>query len=116
MLVLPKYEFAVSKIKFLGHLLSAKGCSLLTKHSAASTSFPPPSDKSSLQKFLRVINFYRKFLRGAAWTLAPLTDALLGPGKSLTWSPVLDSAFAKAKDLLSFFRNSSIPVPMLQCL
>ena len=34
-----------------------------------------------------MINFNRKFLHGA--------------GKSLTWSPVLDSAFARAKDLLS---------------
>ena len=48
-----------------------------------------------------MINFYRKFLRGAAGVLAPLTDALKGPGKSLTWSPVLDSTFARAKDLLS---------------
>ena len=32
---LPKCEFAVSKIEFLGHLLSSNGCLLLTKHSAA---------------------------------------------------------------------------------
>ena len=48
-----------------------------------------------------MINFYRKFLRGAARVLAHLTDALKGPGKSLSWSPVLDSAFTRAKDLLS---------------
>ena len=47
-----------------------------------------------------MINFYRKFLRGAARVLAPLTDALKGPGKSLTWTPDLDSAFRHAKDLL----------------
>ena len=43
-----------------------------------------------------MINFYRKFLLGAACVLAPLADALKGPGKS----SVLDSAFAGAKDLL----------------
>ena len=48
-----------------------------------------------------MIKFYRKFLGGAARVLAPLMDALKGPGKSLTWSPVLDSPFARAKDLLS---------------
>ena len=48
-----------------------------------------------------MINFYRKFLRSAAQVLAPLMNALKGPGKSLTWSPVLDSTFARAKDLLS---------------
>ena len=47
--------------------------------------------------------FYRKFFHGAAGVLllAPLTDALKGPGKSLVWSPALDSAFHYAKDLLA---------------
>ena len=47
-----------------------------------------------------MVNFYRKFLRGAARILALLTDALKGPGKSLTWTPVLKAAFIHAKDIL----------------
>ena len=43
-----------------------------------------------------MLNFYRKFLRIAAGVLAPLMNALKGPGKSLTWSPTLDSAFPHA--------------------
>ena len=58
-----------------------------------------------------MINFYRKFLRGAARVLAFLTDALKGPGKSLTWSPALDSAFARTKDLLSFVPELVHPWP-----
>ena len=48
-----------------------------------------------------MINLYRKFHRFAAWVLAPLMDALKGPGKSLTWSPVLAFAFTRAKALFS---------------
>ena len=59
--------------------------------------FHPPSDKPALQRFLGMLNFYRKFLRDAAQVLAPLTDPLKGPGKSLIWSPVLDYAFTRAK-------------------
>ena len=47
-----------------------------------------------------MVNFYRKFLRGAARVLAPLTDALKGSGKSLTCTPLLNTAFRHAKDLL----------------
>lgn len=97
---LPKCEFAVDKIEFLGHLLSASGCSPLPKHTEAITNFPPPSDKTALQRFLGMINYYRKFLPSAARVLAPLTDALKGPGKVLMWNPFLDSAFRHAKDLL----------------
>ena len=52
---LPKCEFAVSKIEFLGHLLSPNGCSPLTKHSANIFAFPPPSDKPALQRFLGML-------------------------------------------------------------
>ena len=102
MIGLPKCEFAVSKIEFLGHLLSANRCSPLDKHSAAISTFPPPSeDKPALQRFLGMLNIYRKFLQGTAQVFATLMDALKGPGKSLTWSPVLDFAFTRAKALLS---------------
>ena len=33
---------------------------------------------------------------GAARVLAPLTDALKGPGKTLTWTPDLEAAFCHA--------------------
>ena len=44
-----------------------------------------------------MINFYRKFLWGAARVLAPLTDALKGSGKSLSWSPAQDSTFTRPR-------------------
>ena len=85
---LTKCKFAIFKIDFLGHLLSASGCSPLLKHSATISTFPPLSDKPAMQRFLDMLNFYRKFLNGAAGVLAllTLTDALKGPCKSLTWS------------------------------
>ena len=48
-----------------------------------------------------MLNFYQKFFCGAAGVLAPLTNDLRDPGKSLTWSPALDSAFRRTKDLLA---------------
>ena len=47
-----------------------------------------------------MVNFYRKFLHSAAQVLAPLTDALKGPGKTISWTPLMDSAFSRAKRLL----------------
>ena len=71
---LPKCEFAVSKEEFLGRLISATGCSPLTKHSTAISAFTLPLDKLALQRFLGMINFYRKFLRGTAHVLAPMMN------------------------------------------
>ena len=61
-----------------------------------------------------MLKFYRKFLRGATGVLAPLSDALKGPGKSLTWSVALYSAFCNAKDLLASVPELVHPRPGAQ--
>ena len=61
-----------------------------------------------------MLNFYRKFLPGAAGVLAPLTDALKGPGKSLAWSLALDSANRCAKDLIASVSELVHPCPGAQ--
>ena len=100
-----KCKFAISKTELLGHHLSSSGLRPHLKHTSAIREFPPSSDKPGLQCFLGMINFYQRFLRNTAQVLAPLTNALKGSGKSLFWSPMLDSAFFLAKQLLS-----SVPV------
>ena len=89
-------RFAISVLEFLGHNLSSSSCSPLDKHTSAISSFPPPSDKPALQRFLGMLNFYRKFIKNAALILAPLTNTLKGPGKLLDWTPPLDAAFRRA--------------------
>ena len=63
--------------------------------------FPFPSTRLNLQRFLGLVNFYRRFLQGAASFLLPLTDAFQGPGKSLAWSPPMEQAFNAAKTALA---------------
>jgi RNase H-like domain found in reverse transcriptase len=70
---------------------------------AAIRDFQPPADKQQLQRFLGMVNFYRRFLPGAAGVLQPLTDALQGPGgknRKLTWTSAMNAAFCKIKQLL----------------
>jgi hypothetical protein len=60
------------------------------------------------------VNFYRRFLPGAAAVLRPLTDALQGPGgkkKLLQWSPEMEAAFRKAKKLLAAATSLAHPDP-----
>ena len=95
----------MSETEFLGHHLSSSALRPLSKHTSTITEFPPPSDKPGLKRFLCMINFYQRFFQNAPEVLAPLTNTLKGPGKSLLWSPELNSAFIFAKKLLA-----SVPV------
>ena len=47
------------------------------------------------------MNFYRKFIHGAALILCPLTDALRGDPEAFPWSPQMDTAFVYPKSALA---------------
>ena len=48
-----------------------------------------------------MVNFYRKFICGAAVLLRPLKDALRGDPKAYSWSPEMDFSFSAAKTALA---------------
>ena len=97
---LQKCSFAQSEIEYLGHRITSAGIVPLRRHVDALLLQPHPQDVRGLQRFLGMINFYRRFLPGIAKTLRPLTDALAGSPRTLTWSPELQTAFQAAKSAL----------------
>ncbi len=65
---------------------------------AAIQEFQQPEDAKGLQSFLGLVNFYRRFIPGAARILLPLVDALRGGRKSkLVWIKDMAAAFSSAK-------------------
>ena len=88
-------------MKFFGHRVLASGIRLLPGHLEAVFQFSRLSSHLELKCVLGLVNFYRHFLRGAAGFVLPLTDPLQGPGKSLSWSPLMEQAFNTAKTALA---------------
>ena len=103
---LDKCSFALPEIEYLGHKITATGIVPLRRHVESLLQLPPPQDVRSLQRFLGMVNFYRRFLPGIAKILRPLTDALAGNPKSLNWSETHQESFEKAKSALS----SAVPL------
>ncbi len=97
-----KCEFAVPEVQFLGHHVTAEGIRPpLPDRVAAIQDNPRPTTVKQLQAFLRVVNFYRRFVQAAVKILRPLTDLLKGGLKAIAtveWSGV--KAFADAKTAL----------------
>ena len=98
---LPKCEFVVKEIDFLGNCVSVSGCWPLVKHSAAISAFPQPTDKPGLQRFLWMIIFYRKFLWCSPSPCSPHRCSQ-GSWEDHSLDSTHDSAFIRAKQLLSF--------------
>ena len=84
---LEQCEFFQDTISFLGHKVHSGGVEPLAVHVDAITNSPPPSTSKELQGFLGMINFYCRFIpASAARTLRPLTEALKGNPKVLSWT------------------------------
>jgi hypothetical protein len=95
-----KCIFGQSSVEFLGHQVSAKGALPLQGNVKAILDFPQPQSVKQLQGFLGSVNFYPRFLPGAARFLKPLTDSLKGepkPTALVQWSPEMVEAFKTAK-------------------
>jgi hypothetical protein len=70
------------------------------RHVEAISAAEWPAVKQQLQRFLGLVNFYRRFIPAAANTLAPLTDALKGKASqksALLWTAAMQAAFEAAK-------------------
>jgi cleavage and polyadenylation specificity factor subunit 1 len=101
LLNMDKCQFGAASLEFLGHTVSAGGLQPLSSHVQAIMEVPRPLDTTQLQRFLGMINFYRRFIPGTAKILLPLTEALKGGHKKqLTWGPQEDAAFQAAKQAL----------------
>ncbi len=109
--------FGRPAVDFLGHSVLRDGATPLEDKAAAIRTFPRPTTVKELQGFLGTVNFYRRFIRGAARILAPLTDALRGGGKGSTaigWDPHKEEAFQAAKKALASAATLAHPSPSAQ--
>ncbi len=107
-----KCLFGVSAVEFLSHHITAEGTEPLQQKVAAITDFQRPQDAKGMQRFLRMINFYRRFIQGAAGILRPVTDALRGkPRGRVVWTAAMGAAFQAAKDALCTASRLAHPDP-----
>jgi hypothetical protein len=98
---LEKCVFTTPSLEILGHRISVTGAAPTADHAAEIENIPPPQDIKQLQRFLGVVNFYRRLLPKCAQVLKPLTDLLKGEAKTLEWTVSAQEAFQNA------YRNAS---------
>ncbi|KAL4007857.1 hypothetical protein ACER0C_001709 [Sarotherodon galilaeus] len=93
-----KCVFHAGSVSFLGYvlekgLLRADPCKL-----EAIVSWPTPSTRKQLQRFLGFANFYRRFIKNFSRVVLPLTG-LTSPAHVFLWTPDAERAFSRLKDL-----------------
>lgn len=95
-----KCIFGVRSIDFLGFNIDESGIRPLKSKVEAITKAPVPENKTELQAFLGLVNFYHTFLKNKA-TVAEKLHRLLDKNESWKWNEEHDRAFKNLKELLS---------------
>ena len=93
--------FGVKELDFSGHRISGDAVQPLPDRIKALCECSAPTDRSGLQRFLGMINYYHRFLPHIAEILTPLHAQASGKGQHIEWSADCDTAFQKAKEALS---------------
>ncbi|KAM0726709.1 Retrovirus-related Pol polyprotein from transposon 297 [Formica fusca] len=110
-----KCIFGEEHVKFLGYVVTKEGTKPLPEKVQAIQEFPKPTTVKQMRQFLGMLNFYRRFIPGAAVDQAKLNDTLAGPKKKgkapIQWTIELDEAFERTKSSLSRATLLSHPDP-----
>ena len=96
---LNKCVFEVENVEYLGYMIDEEGIHPVEKAIKAIEKLPRPTSVTELKSFLRLINYYRRFLPNLAHVLAPL-HKLLQKDSEWLWTDIQDKAFLAAKSKL----------------
>jgi len=102
-----KCTFGVQQIGYLGHTLSGDGVAMDTNKLTAVINWLKPKTLKQLRGFLVLIGYYRRFVKGYAQIVAPLSNLL--KKDSFKWSSTADQAFEALKITLTTTPMLTIP-------
>ena len=94
-----KCSFFSKEIQYLGHILSATGIRPLPSKTHTIQKMNPPTTPKQVRAFLRLVGYYRKFIRGFAKIAKPLT-LLTRQQVKFDWTPEHQEAFIHLKEAI----------------
>ena len=97
-----KCVFNTDTIEYLGHLITPNGIKPNPALVEAIVRFPQPETLKSLQSFLGMANYYRRFVKNYSQRALPLTQALRNASNSrpIIWDNAMHAAFKDIKNAL----------------
>ncbi|CAI7893932.1 unnamed protein product [Closterium sp. NIES-53] len=107
---LSKSEFALKKVQFLGHMVSAQGVYVDPKKTEAVRTWKTPENVKELQQFLGFANYYNWFVPQYAKIATPLTN-LLKKNTLFKWEDVHQQTMEQLKTALTSAPVLILPDP-----
>jgi len=89
-----KVVLEASDVKYLGHLISARGVKILPERVTAIQDYPHPVNLRSLRRFIGMVGFYVRFIPAYGTDVPPLhelrkKEVFSGGGRRTRWRSIL---------------------------
>ena len=94
-----KCRFAYEELKFLGHVVNAKGVLPDPAKTSAIANFPRPKEKKGVRRFLGLCAYYGRFVANFARIAEPLTR-LTKDSTPFCWEEAQEEAFRELQKRL----------------
>ncbi|CAG7731162.1 unnamed protein product, partial [Allacma fusca] len=94
-----KCQFAMTRVKFLGHIISPGGIEVDPEKIEAIVKYPRPTNLTKLRGFVALCSFYRRYVPLFSTIASPLND-LTKKDVKYTWSDSCEDAFNSLKGSL----------------
>ena len=96
-----KCEFLKDEVKYLGHVVSARGISTDPAKIKAIQAWESPKTPTQVRSFLGLAQYYRRFVKDFSKIAAPLHESIIHGSKKIKWGKEQEEAFLRLKDALS---------------
>ena len=94
-----KFEFSVSKVKVLGHIVSSKGIAANPEKIEAIRNLATPRNVADIRRFLGIVNHMSKFADHLAYKTKPLRELL--KKNTWVWGQLQDQEFREIREVLT---------------
>jgi len=95
-----KCEFWLTKIAFLGHILSEEGVAVDPANVEAVTNWKQPMTVTEVRSFLGLAGYYHRFIEGFSKIARPMTE-LTKKDKKFVWTEACEKSFQELKKRLT---------------
>ena len=95
-----KFQFKKKEIKFVGHTITADGIKTDPEKVDAIINIKAPHDKTSLLRFIGMINYLSPYCENLSSVIRPLTE-LTKENMAFIWSKIQNDASNKAKNIIA---------------
>jgi hypothetical protein len=94
-----KCEFWLSKVGFLGHIVSVEGVAVDPSKVASVTKWESPKNAGDIRSFLGLAGYYQRFIENFSKIAKPMTE-LLKKDKKFEWIDSCEASFQELKKWL----------------